>query len=136
MKTLKIVIPWNEIEFSATRSSGAGGQHVNKTNSAVILRFSIPNSLVLTDIQKHKIMKKIAHRLVGDGEILIRVEDQRDQKRNKDMAYEYLNDMINLALVEPKKRVATKPKRSSIQERLTNKKRHADIKKGRSGNWA
>ena len=128
----KVVIPWNEMEFTATRSSGAGGQHVNKTNSAVQLRFSISNSLVLTDYQKEKIRKKLAHRLVQGDEILIRIEDERDQKRNKDRAYEYLNKMINIALIEPKKRIATKPKKGSIQKRLTAKKIRSEIKKNRS----
>ncbi|MBY0553415.1 aminoacyl-tRNA hydrolase [bacterium] len=132
---MKIVIPWNELEFTATRSSGAGGQHVNKTNSAVQLRFSVMRSLVLTDYQKHRIIKKLAHRIVGDNEILIRSEEERDQKRNKDKAYEDLNKMINVALIEPKKRVATKPKKSSIQKRLNTKKHNSEIKKGRSGKW-
>lgn len=132
---MKVIIPWNELEFTATRSSGAGGQHVNKTNSAVQLRFAVMQSLVLTDYQKLRIIKKLAHRIVGDNEILIRSEEERDQKRNKDKAYDDLNKMINVALVEPKKRVATKPKRSSIQKRLNSKKHNSDIKKGRSGKW-
>lgn len=128
----KIIIPWNELEVTATRSSGAGGQHVNKTNSAVQLRFSITNSLVLSDYQKDKILKKLAHRLVKEDQILIRIEDERDQKTNKERAYEYLNKMINAALHEPKKRVATKPKKSSVQRRLKDKKNRGEIKKMRS----
>lgn len=129
---MKIVIPWNELEVSVTRSSGAGGQHVNRTNSAVQLRFSISNSLVLTDVQKEKIKRKLAHRLVQGDEILIRCEEERDQKRNKETAFENMNRLINNALIEPKKRVATKPKRSSIQKRLTSKKSRGEIKKNRS----
>jgi ribosome-associated protein len=129
---VKVIIPLNEVEFAVTRSSGAGGQHVNKTNSAVQLRFSISASLVLTEQQKERILKKLAYRLVQDNEILIRNEDQRDQKSNKDKAYEQLNNMINIALIVPKKRIATKPKRSSIQKRLTGKKNRGEIKKNRS----
>ena len=106
---MKIVIPWNELEVSVTRSSGAGGQHVNRTNSAVQLRFSISNSLVLSDIQKEKVKRKLAYRLVQGDEILIRCEEERDQKRNKETAYENMNRLINNSLIEPKKRVATKP---------------------------
>ncbi len=129
---MKVIIPWNELEVSVTRSSGAGGQHVNKTNSAVQLRFSISNSLVLSEHQKEKIRKKLAHRLVQDDEIMIRCEEERDQKRNKETAFENLNKLINMALIEPKRRVATKPKRSSIQKRLTTKKSRGEIKKNRS----
>lgn len=129
---MKVVIPWNELEVSVTRSSGAGGQHVNRTNSAVQLRFSLTNSLVLTEYQKEKIRKKLANRLVQGDEILVRCEEERDQKRNKEKAYENMNRLINGALVEPKKRVATKPKKSSIQKRLNSKKSRGEIKKIRS----
>lgn len=129
---MKVIIPWNELEVSVTRSSGAGGQHVNKTNSAVQLRFSISNSLVLSDYQKQKILKKLAYRLVKGDEILIRSEEERDQKRNKETAYENLNRLVNVALIEPKKRIATKPKKSSVQKRLNTKKSRGEIKKTRS----
>lgn len=127
-----IYIPWNEIEVTATRSSGAGGQHVNKTNSAVQLRFSISASLVLNEAQKDRIRRKLAHRLVQGDEILVRCEEERDQKRNKETAYENLNNLISQALIEPKKRVATKPKRSSVHKRLNTKKVRGEIKKNRS----
>lgn len=129
---MKVIIPWNELEVSVTRSSGAGGQHVNRTNSAVQLRFSLTNSLVLSEYQKEKIRKKLANRLVQGDEILVRCEEERDQKRNKETAYENLNRLINAALIEPKKRVATKPKKSSIQKRLNSKKTRGEIKKIRS----
>lgn len=130
LKSDKIIIPWTEIEWTATRSSGAGGQHVNKTNSAVQLRFSIYNSS-LTEDQKSKLLTRLQSRVVGDGEILIRIEDQRDQKSNKDRAYELLNKMINLALIDPKKRIATRPKKSAIRKRLNDKKRTSEVKQGR-----
>lgn len=128
---MKIVIPWTEIEWTSTRSSGPGGQNVNRTNSAVQLRFSVSGSS-LSDVQKEKVLKRLAHRLVQDDEILIRIEDQRDQKSNKDRAYKILCEMIGLALVDPKKRLATKPKKSAVRKRLTDKKRHAEVKKNRS----
>jgi ribosome-associated protein len=128
---MKVFIPWNEIEWQATRSSGAGGQHVNRTNSAVQLRFSISASLVLSEEQKSKLRVRLAHRLVQGDEILVRIEDERDQKSNKDRAYQILNEMIQKALIDPKKRVATKPKRSSIRKRLDSKKKHSELKKSR-----
>ncbi len=131
MDKAKIVIPWTEIEWTSTRSSGAGGQHVNRTNSAVQIRFSISNSS-LSDLQKSKLLVRLAHRLVQDDEILIRIEDQRDQKSNKDRAYKILCSMIALALIDPKKRIATKPKKSAVRTRLKDKKRHGEIKRNRS----
>ena len=128
---VKIIIPWSEIEWTSTRSSGAGGQHVNRTNSAVQLRFSI-NQSSLSEIQKEKILRRLKHRIVGDDELLIRIEDQRDQKSNKDRAYKLLCEMISKALIDPKKRIATKPKKSAIRTRLKDKKRHSEIKKNRS----
>lgn len=128
----KVIIPWSEVEVAVTRSSGAGGQHVNRTNSAVQLRFSINSSNTLSEYQKHKILNKLSNRLVREDQILIRIEDERDQKTNKDRAYEYLNKLINMALIEPKKRIATKPKKSSVQKRLKAKKIRSDIKKNRS----
>ena len=129
---MKGIIPWTEIEWQATRSSGAGGQHVNKTNSAVQLRFSISRSLVLNEGQKAKLLVRLAHRLIQGDEIMIRIEDERDQKSNKDRAYKLLLEMIAKALIDPKKRIATKPKRSSIAKRLTTKKLRGEIKKNRS----
>lgn len=129
---MKIIIPWTELEWTATRSSGAGGQNVNKTNSAVQLRFSISNSQCLTAIEKQKLLVRLAHRLVQGDEILVRNEDQRDQKSNKEKAYQILNEIIVKALIDPKKRFATKPKKSSIRKRLEGKKIRGDIKKTRS----
>ncbi len=129
---MKIIIPWTELEWTSTRSSGAGGQHVNKTNSAVQLRFSISNSQVLTAVEKQKLLVRLAHRLVQGDEILVRNENERDQKSNKESAYKNLNTIIVNALKDPKKRVATKPKRSSIRQRLDTKKIRGEIKKTRS----
>lgn len=128
---MKIVISWNEIEFTATRSSGAGGQHVNKTNSAVQLRFSILASSLPPEI-KSKLLQRLKNRLVQDDVILIRSEQQRDQKQNKDTAYRQLIEIISRALRDPKKRVATKPTKSSIKKRLESKKIKSHIKKARS----
>lgn len=132
LKADQIYIPWTEIEWTSTRSSGAGGQHVNRTNSAVILRFSVVNSQTLTAEQKEKLRQRLKHRLTQDDEILIRVEDQRDQKSNKDQAYRNLCLLISKSLIDPKKRIATKPKKSAVRKRLNDKKKHSEIKKSRS----
>lgn len=127
-----IHIDYNEIEFSVTRSQGPGGQHVNRTNSCVQLRFSILQSSSLSDEQKQKLLTRLAHRLAQDEFILIRVESERDQKSNKDKSVKMLNELINKCLVEPKKRKPTKPTKSSQRKRLDSKKSRSDIKKNRS----
>jgi ribosome-associated protein len=127
-----IIIDTSEIEFSVTRSQGPGGQHVNRTNSCVQLRFSILESACLTDEQKQKLLVRLKHRLAQDEFILIRVESERDQKSNKDKSVRMLNDLINQNLIEPKKRKPTKPTKSSQRKRLDSKKSRSDIKKNRS----
>lgn len=129
---MKVIIPWNELEFLVSRSSGAGGQHVNKTNSAVQLRFSVLNSTVLTENQKNIILSKLRNRIVQNEFIIIRCEDQRDQKSNKDKAYKLLLQCIEKALIIPKKRIPTKVKRSAVEKRIVSKKIRSDVKQGRS----
>ncbi len=130
---MNYIIPWNEVVITATRSSGAGGQHVNKTNSAIQLRFSIGDSLVLNEAQKSLLKQKLSSRLVQGDQILVRAEEERDQKRNKEQAYTQLNMIITRALIVPKKRVSTKPTRGSVKRRLTAKTIRAEVKKNRSG---
>jgi ribosome-associated protein len=134
---MRIVIPWNELEFLVSRSSGAGGQHVNKTNSAVQLKFSVTQSLVLTEDQKKMILNKLKSRIVQDEFLLVRSEDQRDQKSNKETAYRLLHKLIEKALIVPKKRIPTKVKRSAVEKRIETKKIRSGVKQNRSKkiNW-
>jgi len=127
-----IIIDYNEIEFTVTRSQGPGGQHVNRTNSCVQLRFSILESSSLNQQQKQKLLTRLAHQLAQEEFILIRVESERDQKSNKDKSVKMLNELINKYLVDPKKRKPTKPTKSSQRKRLDSKKSRSDIKKNRS----
>jgi ribosome-associated protein len=132
--TKKIVLMYldlSQIQYLSTRSQGAGGQHVNKTNSCIQLRFSIGASPFPDEI-KNKFYRKLANKIIQDDIIQIRVETERDQKMNKDMALKKLIEMLAIALIEPKKRVKTKPTRSSIGRRLDSKKNRSDIKKNRS----
>lgn len=116
------------IEWSVTRSSGAGGQHVNKTNSAVIAKLDV-ECLNLNDIQRNLIYQNLAHRIIQDHFITVRCEDQRDQKSNKDIALKILSQMIEKALFVPKKRIKTKPSKSAIKKRLDGKSKKSVIKK-------
>jgi ribosome-associated protein len=127
-----IIIAYSEIEFSVTRSQGPGGQHVNRTNSCVQLRFSILESGSLNDEQKQKLLTRLQHRLAQDEFILIRVESERDQKSNKDKSVRMLNELINKTLLDPKKRKPTKPTKSSQRKRLETKKTRSTVKKLRT----
>ncbi len=123
---------YSELEFSVTRSQGPGGQHVNRTNSCVQLKFSITESNSLSQDQKDKLLKRLSHRLVQGHYLMFRVESERDQKSNKDMAVKMLIELIQKNLIEPKKRKPTKPKKSAVRERLASKKTRSDLKKLRT----
>lgn len=119
------------IEWSTTRSKGPGGQHVNKTNSAVILK------LDLDLIQTHEknidlIYKNLEHRIIQNHFISVRCETERDQKSNKDTAIKLILKLLNNALYVAPKRYKTKPSRSSVEKRLSSKTKKSNIKKLRS----
>lgn len=118
------------VEFSVTRSSGAGGQHVNKTNSAVIASLNLL-LLKVSDSQKSLLFKNLSHRLVQGQFLVVRCEEQRDQKSNKDQAIEKLSDLLERGLYVPKKRIKTKPTKSSVRKRLDSKTKASEIKKMR-----
>lgn len=124
----------NDITYLSTRSQGAGGQHVNKTNSCIQLRYSIMSSPFPEEI-KTKFMQRLKHKLVQDDVIQIRVETERDQKSNKDTAFKKLVELLVGALFEPKKRTKTKPTKSSVRKRLETKKSRSEVKKSRSAKW-
>lgn len=131
MSRISTEIILESVEFSVTRSSGAGGQHVNKTNSAVIAKLDLL-TLKISDEQKSLIFKNLAHRLVQGQFITVRSEEQRDQKSNKDTAIKIISKLLERALYVPKKRLNTKPTRSSVRKRLDSKTKKSQIKKLRS----
>jgi ribosome-associated protein len=120
-----------EITEDFVRSSGPGGQNVNKTSTAVKLRFSVENSVCLSDAQKRMIIKKCANRINSDNEIVISADCHREQYLNRKDAFEKLLGMLSKALVRPKRRVKTKPTKASQTRRLESKARHSALKRGR-----
>lgn len=114
--------------FATSRSSGPGGQNVNKVNSKVELRFNVQQSSSLTDLEKQRIFGRCKNRINNDGEIIITSQVERSQLQNKEQALKKFFTLIEAALKPVKQRKPTNPSRSSIEKRLKNKKLKSEIK--------
>ncbi len=120
-----------ELEFSTSRSSGPGGQHVNKVSTKVIIRWNLLHSTLISDEQKMVLLNKLSSQLTREGELIINSQESRSQLQNKELALEKLDALLRKALTKPKTRKATKPTKSSKVKRVDNKKRHAEKKQWR-----
>lgn len=127
----QLSIPKSELVMKASRSSGAGGQHVNKTSSRVELTWNVVTSQSLSDDQRALLIQRLASRLSAEGTIRVVASDTRSQLRNREHAESRLVDVIRRALVIPKRRKPTKPPRRANEARLTVKKKHSDKKRER-----
>ena len=114
-----------------SRSSGAGGQHVNKTSSRVEIFWNIASSRAISDEERSRLVARLASKLTTDGSIRVVASDMRSQGRNRELAEERLADLVRRALTIPRKRRPTKPTRASKEARLEEKKRHASKKRDR-----
>ena len=112
-----------ELSFKAIRSSGAGGQHVNKVSSKIELTFDLENSTELSDKQKELLYKNLATKLTKENKLILFSDESRSQHKNKEIAIDRFIDIIQKGLFVPKKRKSTKPSKSSIQRRLLSKKK-------------
>lgn len=117
-----------ELSETFTRSSGPGGQNVNKVSTAVELRFEAERSPSLPPAVKTRLKKLAGRRWTLDGALVIRVEDTRSQARNREIARERLAELIERALFVPKRRVATRPTLSSQRQRVDAKNRRGSVK--------
>ncbi len=117
-----------EISEQFTRSSGPGGQNVNKVSTAVELRFEAERSPALTAAVKKRLRRIAGRRWTQDGAIVLFVQDTRSQLQNREIARERLVEMIEKALVAPKRRIATRPTRGSVRRRLDGKKKRGEVK--------
>lgn len=128
---MSIPLPENEWQLQFARSSGPGGQNVNKTNTKVILKWNIHNSNLYTERVKQKIYKNNANMINESGELVIISQEFRSQSQNKEACIKKLRDIIFQAHKKEKIRKKTKPTRASVKKRLDNKTKRSDTKKTR-----
>jgi ribosome-associated protein len=131
MTVPRIDLPQEELEFSYVRSSGAGGQNVNKVNSKAVLRWHPASSLALPEAVRDRFLQRYASRLNSDGSLLITSDRYRDQGRNAADCIDKLRALIAIVWLAPKPRRLTRPTRASKERRLQQKRERAETKRGR-----
>ena len=114
-----------EISFKAIRSSGPGGQHVNKTASKAVISFTINTSEIFTTKEKQRLLEKLKTRISQDGSLTITCSESRSQHRNKALAIARLFSLLEKSLRVAKRRKKSRPSRNAIEKRLVSKKKHA-----------
>lgn len=122
----------HELEEKFVTAGGPGGQNVNKVASAVQIRWNVKTSHAFDDEQKWMIRRALANRINEEGELVLFVQTHRSQVRNREEARERLVELLEKALVKPKRRVATKPSRGQKEKRLEGKAKRSQIKRNRS----
>jgi ribosome-associated protein len=126
-----LVIPRTELTVRASRSSGAGGQHVNKTSSRIEIEWNVAQSPSITDEERARLLDRLASRLSENGTMRVVASDTRSQLRNREAAERRLAETVAKALIIPKKRKPTRRPRSADEERLSEKKKHSERKRER-----
>ncbi|NID06220.1 aminoacyl-tRNA hydrolase [Luteibacter jiangsuensis] len=134
--TRSIAIPDTELVERFTRADGPGGQHVNRTESAVELRFDVAGSPSLPEDVRARLLARRDRRMTDAGVLVIQARRFRDQARNREDARERLADVLREGTVVARKRVATKPTRASKERRLAGKAQRSQTKKTRSRDWS
>lgn len=130
----RLAIPRAELGVRATRASGAGGQHVNKTSTRIELVWNVATSRVLSDDDRAQLLARLVSRLSDDGELRVVASDTRSQLQNRELAETRLADIVRRALVIPRVRRKTRPSRAAREARLGDKRKLSEKKRARRSN--
>jgi len=131
----RVTVPASELEFSFARSSGPGGQNVNKVSSKAVLRWAVAKTPSLPEEVRERFLAKYRTRITTEGELVMSCQRYRDQGRNIEECRTKLSEMIQAVLTAPRKRKATKPSKGSKERRLKEKKVQATRKQDRQTDW-
>ena len=132
--TAGVTIPESELDARATKSSGPGGQHVNTSSTRVELVWRLTESRAVNEAQRRRIHEKLTARLDADGNLRVVASDTRSQRQNRALAEDRLVILVRRALAIPKPRKQTRPTQGSVERRLSDKHRRADVKRERRTN--
>lgn len=124
-----------EISFQASKSSGPGGQHVNKVNTKIILLFNIPQSNLLLEHEKAVLLRKLTKKVDKEGNLVVTSQDSRSQIQNKNKAIKKFYGLLKKAFHKKKPRIATKPGKAAKEKRLKAKKIQSEKKQLRGKDW-
>lgn len=126
-----LVIPGEEIEETASRSSGPGGQHVNKASTRVTLRWNLRESSAVGPVRRARLHARLGARVTRAGELIVHASRHRSRARNRELARERLAELVRDALRVPRKRVATRPSKGAKTRRLDTKRHRSKVKRER-----
>ena len=121
----------HELSYKTSRSSGSGGQNVNKVETSVTVLWKVEDSTVFTESEKERILLKLKNKINAEGILQTTVSESRTQLQNKKIATEKIQELVNKSLIVQKKRIATKPSRAKVEKRLESKKKISEKKENR-----
>ena len=127
----RVTIPGDELVYTASRASGPGGQHVNKADTRIQVRWNVVESRALGPVQRGRVLRALATRLTGAGEIVLASDTHRSQRRNREEVDRRLAQLVREALVPPKPRKRTRPTAASSRRRLEDKRHRGKRKRDR-----